>query len=301
MSRRPGHLGEDLLPPEAPPFRSPVPPHPGDTRPARKGAESFDGSRVAGGCLQCLQSGRGGVPPARRRVIIAPGGFVGRMRFLVVLLGVMVAAGPVFAPAARAADDAVEKARTHFREGEKHYNLGEFEDALREFKDSYRLKNDPVLLYNIGQCQLKLGDDRAALHSFGRYLRLAPNPPNRKVAEEKIAQIEQRLKVGPGLTPAASAEADPRKPAPVFTEGRPPVAVAAGSTRAAAVPALADPFAGTSRQPAAEIEARPLYRRWWVWAVAAGVVAGAVTTLVIANRGGGGPDCLGVSPCGTLP
>lgn len=227
---------------------------------------------------------------------------MGRMCFLGMLLGVMVAAGIVFAPAARAADDAVEKARTHFREGEKHYNLGEFADALREFKDSYRLKNDPVLLYNIGQCQLKLGDDRGALHSFGRYLRLAlaPDSPNRKVAEDKIAQIEQRLRGGPGLTPASSPESDPHRPAPAFTEGRPPLSVAAGRTSSPAVPALADPFAGAGRQRDARIEPRSLYRRWWGWAVAAGVVAGAVTTLLIANRGGGGPDCLGVSPCGTL-
>ena len=61
-------------------------------------------------------------------------------------------------------------------------------------------------------------------------------------------------------------------------------------------------YAG-NREAAAGLEARrPLLGRWWVWGgIAAGVVAGAVTTVVIANRGGGGgPDCLGVSPCGTL-
>jgi tetratricopeptide (TPR) repeat protein len=225
------------------------------------------------------------------------------MRFLGKLVAAIVVVACVLAPAARAdPDDALARARTHFWAGEKHYNLGEFADALREFKDSYRLKNDPVLLYNIGQCQLKLGDDRAALHSFRGYLRLAANPSNRKMAEEKIAQIEQRLNAGPAMTTAAAAEAGERRPAPVFTEGRPPVAVAGGSSTAGTVPGLADPFASGKREPAAEIEARrSLLSRWWVWAIAASVVAGAVTTAVIANRGGGGgPDCLGVSPCGTL-
>lgn len=189
-----------------------------------------------------------------------------------VLAGAPVALPPRASAAPAAADAATQKARDAFREGQKHYNLGEFSQALDRFKEAYRIKPDPVLLYNIGQCQWKMGEVKAAVHSYRAYLRGAGDVPNRPEVEARIAELEQRLREQDAAatpprddgTPPGAAPAPPPAPAPVVT-------------------------ATTLPEPA-PVE-RSVTRQWWFWtALGVAVVGGVVTALVVTRDPTDVPD-----------
>lgn len=201
-----------------------------------------------------------------------------------------------------AAEGAAASAMQHFRAGQKHYNLSEFGEALREFKEAYRIKDDPAMLFNIAQCQWKLGDLRTAVHSYRAYLRMGKDPPNRAEVENRIQDLENRLKSDEDVR--RSAEAAPVQPLPTTVENAP----AEQSTAPASLPAAPE-AAGTSAAPAVLVTgpatppapaARPLYRRWWFWtALGVVVVAAAAGGLAWATRGQTG-DCSGETACWKL-
>jgi tetratricopeptide (TPR) repeat protein len=169
-----------------------------------------------------------------------------------VLVAVVLAAG---GPGRAGADDGVALARERFAAGQQHFELGEFREALAEFKEAYRLRQDPALLFNIGQCQFKLHEDEAALHSYRTYLRRMKDPPNRAFVEARIAEVERRMSAGapPPRLPAAGATPEP---APVVRIER-----AAQPERAAVAPSPRS--------------------RWWLWAGAAVLVGGATAILLV--------------------
>jgi hypothetical protein len=80
-------------------------------------------------------------------------------------------------------------------------NLNEFTEALVDFKEAYRLLPDPVLLYNLGQCERQLGRLEEAIRFYRSFLREQPKAPNRQDVTHKIDEIEATRK-------ARQAEAD---------------------------------------------------------------------------------------------
>ena len=88
-------------------------------------------------------------------------------------------------------DSDVEKAREHLRKAGVHYDLQEFRKALIEFREAYRLKNDPVILFDMGQCNRKMAHYREAIDFYKSYLRKVPSgsqsrrsgAPDRRVGE----------------------------------------------------------------------------------------------------------------------
>jgi tetratricopeptide (TPR) repeat protein len=119
------------------------------------------------------------------------------------------------APPAASADPDVEKAREHLRKASVHYDLQEFRKALAEFREAYRLKNDPVILFDMGQCNRKMAHYREAIDFYKSYLRKVPSGNNRAEAERLIAESEKALKESPPepSAPAPGAEKEPEKPA----------------------------------------------------------------------------------------
>jgi len=240
------------------------------------------------------------------------------MRFtsVVCTVAAVMIASPVWAQSGR------EQTKQHFHAGLKHYNLGEFADALGEFKEAYRLGDDPAMLYNIGQCQRKLGDLRSALHSYRSYLRMGKDVHNRAEVEGRIQDIEAQLKVEETKAPVA---VEPDRPVPENPVVSPPVApaVQAGAGESAAVPAPAiepgnaatvppavsspapvplAPVSAAESGPAVSLvsnpepppvaESTPFYKRWWVWTAAGVVVAGAVVTgLLLRGSSASNPAC----------
>ena len=150
-------------------------------------------------------------------------------------------------------------ARAHFLRAEKAFNLAKFTEALAAYEAAYEVRPLPALLFNIAQCHRNLGDHERAVFFYRRYLTLEPRSKNRELVQDLIAEEEQEQE---RERAARAAIASPR-PAPS--------------------PAVTDQLL-TAAPPAAE-PGKPLYRRWWVWAIAGVAVAGITTALLYPRQG----------------
>ena len=90
----------------------------------------------------------------------------------------------------------IAAARAHPRQGAAYYDLQRFQEAYTEFEQAYLIEQDPALLYNMGQCQKKLGNAEEALHFYRTYLRRAPDGPSSIEAQKRIKEIEDALARG---------------------------------------------------------------------------------------------------------
>jgi tetratricopeptide (TPR) repeat protein len=161
-------------------------------------------------------------------------------------------------------------ARQHFTSGTKHFDLGEYQEALTEFKEAYRIKEDPVFLYNIAQCYRLLKNNTEAIHFYQRYLRRAPDAPNRTEVEHKISALEdaqaaqQRAATAPPqavLVPSHNAT----------PEGAPP-----SEPREAVTAAPVPDQVVITTAPTPSQRPTPLYKKWWLWTAVGGALAAAV-------------------------
>jgi hypothetical protein len=99
--------------------------------------------------------------------------------------------GEAAAPAAAEPNGAtVDAARAHTRQGSAYYDLNRYQEAYGEFEQAYLLEQDPALLYNMGQCQRKLGNAEQALHFYRTYLRRAPQGPLTVEAEKRVRELD---------------------------------------------------------------------------------------------------------------
>jgi len=156
-------------------------------------------------------------------------------------------------PVARSAD-APNTARAHFEKGSTAYDLGQFREAAREYEIAYRLKNDPALLYNIGQAYRFAGDTAEALRAYKAYLRRSPEAPNRREVDTQIVKL-QRL-VDEQRTSTTSP------PHGVATPDHPLV--------------LEAPQLVVSQPVVRPAVKTPIYKKWWLWTIVGVVVVGAV-------------------------
>jgi len=166
--------------------------------------------------------------------------------------------------AAHAQDD-LAAAREHFTKGTRAFDLGQYSEAAKEYEAAYKAKDDPALLFNIGQAYRQLGDNVAALRAYKGYLRRVPDAPNRAVVESRIAELtrviqehrDQGGKAPTVPTPAEPSTTAAAKPAPKTT----PAATMATSN-ALAQTAPAQPQKRTPRA--------------WIWGLVAGVAVAGV-------------------------
>lgn len=146
---------------------------------------------------------------------------------------------------AAADDPALRAAKRHFEHGEKLYALTKFGDALDEYQKAFDAKPIPDFLFNIGQCYRNLGDYDSAIFSYRKYLKLAPDAPNRDQVEQLIRDLEEKKDQSDtqrlGLGRSRHTEPEPDEP-------------------------------DVERSPE-----RPIYKKWWFWTGVAVVgVAGGV-------------------------
>ena len=138
-----------------------------------------------------------------------------------------------------AADDAATRAaKQHFARGEKLYALARFTEALDEYQAAFDAKPIPDFLFNIGQCYRNQGDYAAAIFSYRKYLRLAPDAPNREQVEALITDLEAKQQ-------------------------------SSDAKRMGLGPRERDP------KPAPPSEDAPIYKRWWFWTGVVVIGAGA--------------------------
>jgi hypothetical protein len=120
--------------------------------------------------------------------------------------------------------DEVAQAKEHFVAGTRAFELGAFDDAIAEYSLAYRLRDDPALLYNLGQAHRLAGHAAEALHFYRVFLTKVPDSPNRDEVEEKVEELrklvdqQRRAQNLPpdGVTPPSS----PRAPAGVVVARR---------------------------------------------------------------------------------
>jgi tetratricopeptide (TPR) repeat protein len=145
---------------------------------------------------------------------------------------------------ARGAD--LDSARDHYAKGTRAYDLGLYDEAIAEYMTAYKIKDDPALLFNIGQAHRLAGHPTEALRFYKTYLSKIPAATNRAEVEAKMLeltrQLEQQKQSAPQAHPAPAAES--------------PAAIAP-STEAS--PASAPPSAApiVTPTPAAVAEAAP--------------------------------------------
>jgi tetratricopeptide (TPR) repeat protein len=162
------------------------------------------------------------------------------------------------------------QARSEFQAGRDAFDGGRWEDALTHFQKAYELSPRPVLLYNIAKAQDNLGQLRAALGTYKRYLAAVPEAGNRGAVERRVAELEVEVaRLPPEVaTPAEAAQA--AEPAP-----------GAGAT----------PLA-----PEAPARDDRIHKKWWFWTGLGALVAGGVAVGIVAatrgNSGGGSEEPL---------
>jgi tetratricopeptide (TPR) repeat protein len=92
---------------------------------------------------------------------------------------------------ARAGDLAV--AKEHYARGTTLYDLQRFAEAAREYEAAFEQRDEPALLFNIGQAYRFAGETQKALGAFRAYLRRLPDADNRDQVAAKIAELQRQL------------------------------------------------------------------------------------------------------------
>ncbi len=179
-----------------------------------------------------------------------------------------------------APDATMAQAKQHFEAGRNAYNAGDYVNAIREFKAAEQLRPSPILDYNIGLANEKLGKRRVAVKYYKRYLELQPNAANRAEVEGKVAQLEQEIAALP--PPAAQAQPGgtavappPEQPGdmPPPSTGMPP-----------AQPGY-DPYAQQQQPPPPPIQPVVVKKKrslWWIGLIIAGAVTITIAIAVVA-------------------
>jgi tetratricopeptide (TPR) repeat protein len=129
-------------------------------------------------------------------------------------VGLLIAALLMSAPAA--ADDAEDKARSHFRLGRAHYDNGDFVKAAAEFEAAFAASQKPALLYNVYLAYRDANDTANAARALREYLTKEKEVENRQQLEAKLRALEAALaaETAAAPTPAAPVASQPVEPSP---------------------------------------------------------------------------------------
>ena len=87
-------------------------------------------------------------------------------------------------------------AKQHYEAGRNAYTVGDYPNAIHEFKAAEALRPSPILAYNIGLANEKLGKKRVALKYYHRYLEQMPNAQNKPEVDQRIASLEAEVTAG---------------------------------------------------------------------------------------------------------
>jgi tetratricopeptide (TPR) repeat protein len=85
----------------------------------------------------------------------------------------------------------VAAARQHFTKGNRLFDLQKYGEAAKEYESAYEAKDDPALLFNIGQAYRLAGDYQRAIGAYKAYLRRSPKPRNRQELEARLVDLQK--------------------------------------------------------------------------------------------------------------
>ncbi|HEY7376105.1 MAG TPA: tetratricopeptide repeat protein [Polyangia bacterium] len=175
------------------------------------------------------------------------------------------------------------EARAHFQAGETRFKAGQYEEALTEYQAGYDAKPLPGFLVNIGQCQRRLGDLKAARATYQKFVLVAPDSPLVPQVKSMMAEIDGLLASSEKSKPAPEEDARP-EPAAAATASATAVPPAPKPEAEAAAPVLVAPARETGDAPAAAPKKKS--HRWWLWAALGAVVVGGAVTAYALTSGG---------------
>jgi tetratricopeptide (TPR) repeat protein len=119
-------------------------------------------------------------------------------------------------------EEARDRARDAFAQGQELYRAGDFAGALAAFQTAEALQPRPAVEYNIGRCHERLGQLSEAVAAYERYLAGAPTAPDHDAVAEHVAKLrgalppQGRLKVSVEPSGAlVTIDQFPPQPAPV--------------------------------------------------------------------------------------
>jgi tetratricopeptide (TPR) repeat protein len=162
--------------------------------------------------------------------------------------------------ASAAPDPRADQAARLVAEGGELYYRREYAAALERFERAEGLYPTARTIFNVAQCQRKLGRPAAALRAYQIYLSREPDAPNRKRVEATIAELRAEVAAIPPPSPPVTPSPPPSTAPPILP----------GSERVVVAPA---PVAAPSTA-AGQVPPTRWYRRWYVWTLVAVVVAG---------------------------
>jgi tetratricopeptide (TPR) repeat protein len=117
--------------------------------------------------------------------------------------------------------DELSSAREHYRKATKAFELGAFDEAIREYTEAYRIKDDPAILYNLGQAHRLAEHPGEALHFYKMYLTKVPDSPIRAEVESKIDILQKLVdqqRKAPSPAPEPVRQVAPPSPPPAVVE-----------------------------------------------------------------------------------
>lgn len=91
------------------------------------------------------------------------------------------------------ADPNLEQAQNHFRQGEAYFKVGTYDKAVEEYEAAYALAPKPGVLFNIGLCHEKSGDDKKAVEYYEKFLRDAPDAPKATEARARREALARAI------------------------------------------------------------------------------------------------------------
>jgi len=152
-----------------------------------------------------------------------------RLLFLVALVSTFASG---FRARADEASDARD-AREHYLKGTKAYELGSYDEAIAEYAAAYRFRDDPALLYNLGQANRLANHPAEALRFYRMFLLKAPKSAVRREVQDKVTELQKLVDEAkkaaaaqPEATPTAAAPAEKLAPVPPPTSAQPPPSTA---------------------------------------------------------------------------
>jgi tetratricopeptide (TPR) repeat protein len=156
--------------------------------------------------------------------------------------------------------------RSHLSRANQLYEQNNYVAALDEYQAAYILQPYPLILYNIARIYHKENELKEAALYYQRYLSTG-HPDRAARALQLLTEIQQSLEAKP--------PEPERSPAPLVVEPAPSLVPAPPPVRGYAV-------------------RRPLYKKWWFWALI-GVATAGVATAVGVLAAPKNPDISGLS------